>query len=159
MRWLLRNLTSIILSLVLAIVVWFVAVERENPLVDQQIGGVPLQVLNQPAGTIILSPPPRTVSVTIRGPRQTLEALSPAQISASIDLAGAGRGQIQAPVRVPIQGRAMQLRAIDPSQVSLDLENIGQQTLPITVTVEGEPTRGFSQVGNRPQLSVERASV
>ena len=54
MRWLGDNLTSLVISLFLAIVVWIVAIQEENPLEEAPFTEpIPVEVINLPAGTTL----------------------------------------------------------------------------------------------------------
>ena len=63
-RWLGNNLTSIILSLLLALVIWTSAVTSANPNIEAEFT-IPLDVLNQSSDVSIVDELPETVSIEI----------------------------------------------------------------------------------------------
>ena len=54
LRRLLSNIGSIILALIFAIIVWVVAANEENPIVEDVFSEpIPIEMVNQPEGTVI----------------------------------------------------------------------------------------------------------
>jgi hypothetical protein len=75
------------LSIILALFVWFVAIQETNPIVEQPYREpVPVLMLNQPPGTVLTNVPDDSIKVIIRGPLQTLAALQVDDFSAVVDL-------------------------------------------------------------------------
>ena len=65
LRRLLNNVGSITLALVLAIVVWVVAANEENPIVEDVFSeGIPIEIVNQHEGTVIFGDGAGNVTVT-----------------------------------------------------------------------------------------------
>jgi len=92
-RWLLRNLGTLGLALLLALVAWVVAVHEEDPLEERAFSQlVPVEVIHLPAGTIVVGEPGWQTSATLRAPRSIWGTLTAGEIHARADLSGLGPG-------------------------------------------------------------------
>jgi len=90
---LVNNVGSIILALVMAIVVWVVAANEENPIVEDVFSeAVPIEIVNQPEGTIIFGEVADTVQLTLRASQASWNELSVNKFRAQVDLTGLGTG-------------------------------------------------------------------
>ena len=74
MRWLGSNLTSLILSLLLAFVIWISAVTSANPNVEAEFS-IPLEVRQQSSDIAIVDPLPQTVDLKILAPESIIQSL------------------------------------------------------------------------------------
>ena len=142
-RWLLDNTSSLILALILAIFVWFVAVQETNPIVEQLYEEpIPVVMLNQPSNSVLTNDPKDTIEVTVYGPRQTLAALQPDDFDAVIDLSAVSLGGAEVPVAVTVDNPLVRIVQQDVDSIFVQLEEFRRITLPITPTVIGVPALG-----------------
>lgn len=149
MRWLLSNLTSLILSLALAVLVWVVAVQEADPIVQETIPQVPIHLINQLPDTQIMNATaiPEAAQVRVRGPRSLVDELRnrPEQLDLRVDLSQAGVGRYTLPVQAGYSHRLIEILAILPSQVTVDIQPIVNREVPVKLSVEGRPAPGFAQ--------------
>ena len=82
--------------------------------VEARVGNVPVVPRNGRRGEPTVTPP--AVTVVVRGAREVVEALSPDELEASVDLEGLGEGQVQLPVRVTPPQHVIVVR-VEPAQV------------------------------------------
>ncbi len=150
-RWLVDNLSAFALALILAVFVWFVATRETNPIQEQPYWEpVPVQLLNQPPGTVfttasgaVLNSAPREfVQVVIRGPKLTLAALQPADFSAAVDLSTVAYGGADVPVKVEIMNSLVTIVNQDLDTITIRLEEYRRLTLPLVPDILGQPALG-----------------
>lgn len=149
MRWIGSNLTSLILSLLLAFVVWISAVTSVNPNTEAEFV-LPLEVVQQASDIAIINELPDTVSVTLLAPEsiiQQLEENNP--LVAYIDLSNISAGTYRFTVQVDIPEQLKPIRVIEknPSQLELSLSNLISKGLPVSIQVVGEPAIGYQTSG------------
>lgn len=149
MRWIGSNLTSLILSLLLAFVVWISAVTSANPNTEAEFV-LPLEVVQQASDIAIIDTLPDTVSVTLLAPEsiiQQLEENNP--LVAYIDLSdiSAGTYRFSVQVDIPEQLKPIRIMEKSPSQLELRLSNLISKDLPVSIQVVGEPAIGYQTSG------------
>lgn len=83
--------------------------------VEQRIADVPVQTKGGRDGARLMPP---HVAVVLRGAREVIDTIRPADIVATVDLEGLGPGQFQLPVRVGPPARLSIVR-IEPPQIQV----------------------------------------
>jgi YbbR domain-containing protein len=163
-----ENLGTLALALLLAVVVWAVAVNEENPDEEKTVPAVTVQSENLPENLILVQQSITQTAVTIRAPRSVWETLTADQIHVTVNLAGLAPGaydlSLEARLDVPI-GKVTKL---EPVSVRMTLESRATRELPVSVEQEGEPARGYevgpyelsalSAVVSGPASAVDRVS-
>ncbi len=157
MRWLGSNLTSLILSLLLAFVIWISAVTSANPNVEAEFS-IPLEVRQQSSDIAIVDPLPQTVDLKILAPEsiiQSLEEDNPlvAYINLTDITAGTYRFLVQ--VQIPDQLNPIRVLEQNPEKLELKVSNLISKLLPVSIQVDGEPAIGYQTSG----LSWDGSSV
>lgn len=123
------DLGLVLAAIGLALVIWLVAINEENPLITQDLASrVPVTVLGLGENLAVIEDlSDETVRLRLRAPRTSWEDLDPSYFRATLDLAGLGPGEHTVPVRVVSR---------DPQATILDVQ------LPqITVTIDPRLTR------------------
>jgi YbbR domain-containing protein len=149
LRWLGTNLTSLILSLLLAIVIWASAVTSTNPNIEAELT-VPLEVIQQATDIAIVDLLPETVTLKILAPESIiLQIEEDNTITANINLTGIEAGTYLFPVLVRIPDNLKPIRVLEqnPKQLKLKISNLISKTLQISIQVEGEPAIGYKTSG------------
>ena len=142
LNWLIKNLGNIFLSIVLAIVVWVVAVNEANPNREDTFNGIPVVVVNQPDQTVVYAASASTVSVRLSAPESTWSVLNARVISATVDLREATSGQALHAVTVNLPdalSRGVRVVRVDPASISLILEPLAFAEVPVAVILIGQP--------------------
>jgi YbbR domain-containing protein len=146
LQWMWRNLGSLLLAFILALIVWVSAVTSDNPTVNQVYPRpIPLQVENLNPDLMLVSQTPDTVQVTLSAP-QTIQAqlsADPNSIHAYLDLSGLGAGDHTVPVGIQVNARPVQITKKEPAEVHLTLEPLQTRTFSITLQVDGQPAQGY----------------
>lgn len=131
-----RNLAMKLLALFSAIFLWLYVMNEQNPPVEVNYT-VPVEVRNLGV-ELVAHQLPDTVRIRVRGPRNTVAGLNPAEMKAVLDLRGLGEGK-QAPrfqVAVPA---GVELLDIQPNPAALSLEMVVSRQLPVEVRLTGVP--------------------
>lgn len=149
MRWLGDNLTSLILSLLLAIVVWISAVTSANPNVEVELT-IPLEVLQQPSDIAIVDELPDTISITVLAPEsiiQQLEEHNPLVATINMKDISAGTYRFSVKVENLDQVKPIIILIQNPEKLELRISNLISKTLSISIRVKGEPAIGYQPSG------------
>jgi YbbR domain-containing protein len=144
-RWI-NDLGMILLSLVLAMVVWIVAVQEENPIEEGEFSEpIPIEVRNQPPGTTFLPAAfEESVRLTIRAPRSNWVDLRPSKFTAWIDLEGQGPGDYEVPVQSTCTDRNVRILELKPASVPVRLKEEISRTVPVQVQLYGSAALGYT---------------
>jgi YbbR domain-containing protein len=141
--WLKRHWISIVLSLLLAFIVWTVAVQEENPIEERELDEpVAVNIIGPDAGLMITNTPSSEATVTLRAPRGTWLGLSPEDIQVTANLTGLGPGTHQVPLSVDIATTAT-LVLIRPSHIRVALEEESERDMPVRLAFAASPVIGF----------------
>ncbi len=142
-QWARSNLSSFILALLLALVVWIVATQEQNPIVEIDFGTpVPIEVTGLQSGLVITNDYPRTTQVRLRTQRNTTGSISVDDILATIDLSGLGPGVYQVPLRFQIATQAILVSA-NPSHIRIQIEEEYQREVPVQLVLQGQLPAGY----------------
>jgi YbbR domain-containing protein len=145
-RWVLRNLSTLLLAFILALVVWVSAVLSTDP--NQQAvyqRPVALELINQDPADLQMAELPEQVRITINAPRSIWERLNnnPSYVRAWIDLSGLEKGEYIRPVVAQISINPARIVRIEPDEVRVVLEPLVTRTLSLKLDVSGEPALGY----------------
>lgn len=142
----LRNLRTLLLALILASAVWVSAVTQSDPDEVRSLPQpVPLEVIGQDPGMVIVGTLPEQVKITLRAPRSVWEQLNSSnkQVRAILDLSGLEAGEHQLKIQTQITQRPVQVISVTPQNLTLDLQPLASANLPIQVSLRGEPAVGY----------------
>lgn len=157
-RWLVSNLSTLILALVLAVVVWISAVTAANPNVAQT-RSVPLELIGLDPDMLVVGNIPTQVRVALEAPSSVMESMSASEnaVQAWVDVSGLDPGthDLEVQVQITPSFRPVRRSSVIPEIVSVSLEPLLTRTFPVKLEVSGEPAVGY-QVGRR---SSEPSSV
>lgn len=147
-----------ILSLLLAFVIWITATLQTDPFVTGEFAGLPIVLVGQPADTLVVDPTAESVTVRVRAPQSVLQTLSPGDFTVTIALVGVQVGEsVPVPVQVEVANEAVRIEAISPVQQAVHLEAVDTLAMSVTINVLGEAATGY-QLGV-PTISPDSAAV
>jgi hypothetical protein len=146
MGFLLENFPLKAASLALAVLLWFVIAGEKT---SERGISVALELQNFPKDLELTGDPLNSVEVRLRASPGIIHALQPGEISAQINLAGAGQGERIIPltaetIRVPFGVRVVK---ITPASITLNLERTIEKVVPIRPRLLGRPARGYEVGG------------
>ncbi|MBN1178137.1 MAG: hypothetical protein JXD18_02930 [Anaerolineae bacterium] len=143
-RWIAANVGLFLLSLLLSTLIWAVAVEQENPTIEQPFRTpIPISVVNQPEGMLVYEQSAVQTSVTLRAPETVWQVLRADDFRAVIDMGGLGEGQHRLPIAVLVDQRPVAIQSLEPAEVTVTLERVTQVAVPVSVRIEGNTALGY----------------
>ncbi len=133
-----------LLSLGLAVVIWFVVTDAQTPTRTVSFSDVPVQALNLPQGlatTGQIGP----VTVRVTADEDVSNSLSISDFKATVDLSGVTqRTPPGLSVHVDILRSDVKLVQVNPSTVNVTLEPVTTQTVPVKVNIVAPVPAGYS---------------
>jgi YbbR domain-containing protein len=143
-RWLWDNLRTFMLALLLAILVWAVAVNEENPIQEKVFPQtVSVQLRNLGPDLMIMGNPSLQTSVTIRAPKLIWDTLTIDQIHVTADLNRVGAGTYAVPLTAVLDLPAARLTRLEPGSLNLTIEMRATRELPVRLEQKGDIARGY----------------
>ena len=142
----LDRLGSFLLALVLAVIVWVVAMQQQNPIVTALVQEVPVTVRNMPDDLVFDEQQPdlpNTVDIRIRGPQGLLNTITPSDFSAYIDLSDAEPGEVQVPIQVDYSLAGVDVLNVYPDAVVVRLNRKVEKEVPVVANLIGNPPFGY----------------
>ena len=144
-KWLGR-LGTLILAFILAVIVWVVAMQQQNPIITLLISGVPIKVQNLPSDLVYAEQQPSlptSADIRVRGPQGILNTLSPSDFTATIDLSEATPGSQEVQIVVQSNVTSVQVTDIYPEAVVVQLVRKVEKEVPVAANLIGSPPFGF----------------
>jgi YbbR domain-containing protein len=156
-RYVLKNLGLKILSLFLAVLLWWAF--AHEPTIEIPMS-VPVEFHHTPQGLVITSESAFQVQITLQGPERTLREMSPSQVHAVIDLQGATPGErtfdiSPGQIHVP---RDVEVVQIVPSQFHISFDHNVSRNVAVRPRVIGSLLTGYTISGvssNPEQIMIE----
>ena len=151
------NLSALILSFILALVVWMSAVTASDPNVEST-RTVPIEIVGQEPDTLILGSIPTQARITMRAPNSVWDRMISVDnaVRTWIDLTGLGDGLHVVPVQIYISEvfRPVRLISLSPESVTVTLEELISKDFMVELEVSGEPAVGYQAgvVARKPSI-------
>jgi len=135
-----------ILSVFLALTLWFVVSAPRRESIYERAYAVPLTLVGMPRDYVITTPVPETVSVRLRGRASDLRSLSSSNLEVPLDLRTVVAGDITITIRpqavnVP---QNVEVVSLDPSRVRFRVEEVRQKVVAIRPFLVGQPPAGYT---------------
>ena len=142
----LTTIASLLLALVLAVAIWTNATQAEDP-VRTRFLEVPLEYVGLPADTVLVDADARqVVQIRLEGPDSVLEALTPAEFTATVDLSRVPSGETVEVDIVVSGGRVgATISFITPEAIDVLLEQQVTRDVPVELDLRGTVARGHNQ--------------
>ncbi len=154
----LSNLGSALLALLLAFVVWVVAVNEENPQKEDPFPNpIPIEFINQPQGIVVFGDVVESVQVVIRAPQSSWDNLRPSSFKAWVDLEGLPVGLHEMEVQVTCSDRNVHIVEIRPNKITVRLEELKEKEVDVRVNVVDSPPIGY--VSRPPTVEPAKVTV
>lgn len=150
LQWLAKNLGTFFFALILAFIVWVLAVINADPnIICPAPTSVPLDILGRDPEHLLFGEIPDTIAIQLRAPRSVCEQLAarPGEVVAFIDLSTlrAGEHTVEVSVQWQPEHRPVRLLSKTPEVVTLTLEEFQTRALPLVFDILGEPAPGFTK--------------
>ncbi len=139
----LENWPLKLLSLFVALLLWFHVLRNENPQQTQQLADVPVICVNKPDDLAAISCRPQSVELHVRGREKALQHASLDAIRMEADLSRAKVGENKVPLRVARVPPGIQVLPQYPSRATVHLDKIIKRQRAVQYIRRGEPASGF----------------
>jgi YbbR domain-containing protein len=135
---------SFVISLFLAIFVWAVATNEENPTREAVFSDpIPIQYVNLGPKLSMYQKSADSIHVRLRAPESTWQNLRADSFRAVADLRDFGSGVLQVPLDVSSNDPQVEVVAADPPGVTVQLENVKQVAVEVRVRVLDDAPVGY----------------
>lgn len=141
-RQLWDNLGTLVLALFLALLVWIVAINQENPA-EERILSEPVSIEFTSSNLLVVGSVITHTAVTVRAPMSVWETLVPNQVHVTASLAGLSPGNYEIPLVAQVDDPAAQVIQLSPASIRVVLESRETRTLPVRVETVGDPALGY----------------
>jgi YbbR domain-containing protein len=139
-----KNISSVLLALILAVLVWIVAVSEQNPpRQDDYNQDIPIEIIPPAAGLIATGPLAETVRVRLLAPDSSWQSLTSSKFKATIDLSELEAGFNGVPIQIDISDPEVEIVEQTPKEVSVNLEAVQTISIPIEIEVLDSPPLGY----------------
>ncbi len=148
LRWLAKNLGTLLTAFILAVIVWVSSVVASDPNEEHTLARpVPIEVVGQDTGLQIMSDVPRNITLVLRAPASVWTVLNNdlGSVRAWIDLSNLGSGTHTLPIQVQITPHLVRKVSQDPEQLSVTLDSITSRAFKVNLVVSGNPPVGFEK--------------
>ena len=143
-RKFLSGLATFLLSLGLAILIWMVASQENDPALLQSFQ-LPLNLVGQPENST-LDISTESIVVVVEAPSSVLETLKPSDFSAVLDLSQVALGEdLALPVVVNTKIPRVSVTNYSPAAINVRLEQLVSREIPVVLDIRGSVARGHTQ--------------
>lgn len=141
----LADILALLLSLILALAIWFNAQQAEDPLI-RRVLQIPVDFIGIPENVKIIEPDNlnTTVLVAYEGPTSVVDLLGADDFSAEVDLSQISVGQEQTvPINVRVNNDEVTVNLPAPSEIAVHLEELVTKQIPVELELRGSIARGY----------------
>lgn len=137
-----KNLLLKILSLLFAILIWFIVTKEEKSILQLT---VPLELKNLPYNLIISNIYPGKIDLRIQGSKSTLANLATGDVTVSLDISKGQIGKNRFFLRTENVKHPFgtEILMIEPPIIPINIQKKLQKIIPLRLNIEGKPKKGF----------------
>lgn len=142
----LQMIPTLFLSLLLAVIVWTLAVTADDPTEEQAFpSSLPVQVVGLDEALMVVSMSPESVTANLSAPSSIWAQLrrDPSPIIVEVNLAGLDIGTHTVPAEVTVNLSPVRVIDVLPRNVTVRLDAYLELEVPITLDTIGIPAIGF----------------
>lgn len=152
------NVTLGLLSLALAVTIWFFVIDVESESrTDYFPGVIPVDTVNVPEGLAVSQVSEPLISIRITADKDVWDRLSTDDFEATADLSGVKQREASVPVRVNVNRGDVKIEQIEPARVTVTLEPVMTRRVPVKVKLVGAAPLGYTLAST--DVSPEEADV
>ncbi len=141
-----KNIQSLILAFVLALVVWVSAVTNADPTQQKILPQpVPLEIIGQDSALMITNSIPMQVKVTLSAPQSIWTRLTneTGLVRAILDLSDLADGDHRVPIQIQVGIRPVKIVEYTPTMIDVALEQVTTREFDIHFIQMGTPAVGY----------------
>lgn len=140
--WLRRDSSIRILSVVIAVFIWFQVMTEENPTDQRTFDRVAVEVKEVQQGCVVLDYEPKTISVVVRGSRRGLTSLAHDRVKAQVKLNDVGEGRTTVPIEVGVPS-GFEVAQVLPALATVAVDVLVSRPAKVKVDVSGSAAEDF----------------
>jgi len=145
-----KKITVIILSAVLAIMLWLYVITEQNPVINKDLS-LPIRLINTDTllvnDLVLLDDESFNVSIRLRGNKNYLDSMNRTTVSAFVDLKEIrSKGLVELPIDITGIPLGVDIFWISSNRLSLNIDNIISEMLPVTLKVTGSTLNGTASM-------------
>jgi len=158
-RWLLKNLSILLLAFALALIVWVAAVVTSDPNERQTTEPISIDFTGQDPKLLLTGNVTNRARLTMEAPRSLWNRIeqNPDLLKAWVDLSGLPAGQHTVPVKASVNLSPVRVIKVEPEELQLTLEPLLSRDIPVELTVSGEVPLGYHK--GDPQVNPTSVTV
>lgn len=134
----------LLVALIAATILWYATTGERRATISVRSTKANLTLVNMPADVLLTSSVPDTVTLQLRGPlnlNPTTNGIPEVFLNLSEALPGRSVYPIDVSgVRLPPE---VEVIAVEPTEIEIELERVLLRSLPLSPTIEGNPSPGF----------------
>lgn len=144
-----NNITIKVFALLIAILLWNIVMNKENPELPREIRNIPVTYSNTSnldrLGLVIMEPKEITANVKVKGRINDMSDFSAKNIVVKIDLSGHSEGQVRVPVTASLINQKSSIAVTDwePKEVLFTFDKVITKDIPIDIQVEGQLAENY----------------
>ncbi|MGQ9627410.1 MAG: CdaR family protein [Anaerolineae bacterium] len=139
-----NRLGSFFLALILAVIVWVVAVNEENPSRKSIFPeSIPIEFLNKPKNMVIFGNVVDRVRLTVQAPQNSWENLRSSSFQAWVDLKDLSADIHDLEVKVKCSDSAVKIIEKNPARISVRLEEIEEKQVDVRINIMDSAPLGY----------------
>ena len=140
------NIPLKLLSVFLAIIVWFVVSAPRREPVSERAFAAPVSLVRMPRDLAITTPVPDTVSVRLRGRVSDLRSLSSQNLEVTLDVSWVTPGDAVITLSPQAMSVPPQIDVVsmEPTKLRFHVEALRQKVVPIRAFLVGQPPPGYN---------------
>ena len=156
---LVNYLGTMILSGIMGLIVWLIAIDQVNPLVTREYpDALPIEVRGlDPTLMPVQDISKESVTISLRAPQQTWDAIEPQNLLVYVDLTDYTKGPHEVQIHVDTSNRDIVVTTVDRRFLRIQLDDVMTKTVPVRVAVMDSAEYGYawdSPTVNPPTLTV-----
>lgn len=138
-----NDLTMKIISVLVAVVLWFQVTTETNPLTPRTFQNVPIKVVNAEDRMLVTGMMPNFVRVTAQSQKMIISKVNEDEVQATCDLKGMDKpGQSLIPISISLP-KGLELVEVVPEQVTVSLDIEETKSIKPEIRVTGSPSEDF----------------
>lgn len=159
-RVILSNLSSALLALFLAVVVWVVAMYDKAPPRTQVFPTpIPIKILHLGEGLVISGSVPSEAKLRIRALSSTWEQLKRTSFEVTLDLQGMEDGPHDVPVVAKALDKGVSILNVEPAHVTVNLEQVAERKVRVRAKVLDEESIPLGYTSRLPEITPEQIVI
>lgn len=139
-------LGTMILSGIMGLIVWLIAIDQVNPLITREYSDS-ITIVSRgldPSLMPVQDLSKESVHVFLRAPQQTWDTIEPSDITAYIDLSNYNKGPHEIPIHVETANSDIVVTAVDRRLLRVQLDEVMTKTVPVRVAVMDNAEYGYA---------------